>query len=1694
MKHKNFFRTILAVAILVLLASGNSWAATITSAQTGNWSATTTWVGGAVPAATDDVVIAAGHTVTLNASETAVNVTLNGKLSWTAANTLTVNGNVTVNQGGTINNTTAGGIILAGTYSNFTVNTGGSAAVYDFTVAATALGATLQGDITVSDVLTVAAGGKLTQTSGTTTLSFAGAAVVNTNPNSYTNLTLYNVTTSAAVTTATPWTIAGNLNATGGFTSTGSVLLFKNQGTPNNPKLITGGTATIANLKVDDGSYLSTAQNLTITGTTNAFEVVGSGSFKATAGSITFSAAAVITTSPISTCEFNNLVFNAAATTTSNFTVKGNISNDAAAHGLTVSSPSTITFDNLPTPSTSTVTSKGSGDFTFNNMVIKNGKTVSLSGDFIVNITGDLTVENNATANLNAATGAATALTFSGTATKNIYNFGSLTFSYVTVAGIVQTESDMTITGTLTTTVPFLASGNSTVTFTGTAPLASATATNAVFQNVSFTGAAVLGANDFTVKGNFYSSTSTTQTAANSVTFSGNAQQRIYSDGSSTIALGNIILNNPAGLKLEENISLGQTGAATITFTNGSIDLNGSHTITLTGAVPQISGETYTNTFINTGIGTGTVAISTALTDALVNASGIGITGLALTGTTPTATVTRYIEAKEIGNTKTVKRYYKVVLGGTTPVITDANFAYWNNELNGNTASNLNLFATQDATKTAIGNTIASQWVPQTSTVTTGTNGGNVSVASATFSTTPAYFGFVDNQLALSSWPTTNVVANYNLATMPLVAGQTGQVLLRFAVSSTAGATITGFTVNLNQNVAGMLSNFVLYKDENNDVSNYAAPTTVGTFTVNGSTLTLSGLTQALTAGTTYYYYIKSDVSNAVSTASPNITMSIATNGITANNVDFIGSAISSPEISFTGQIVTANVNNTPLSHPVIQGASAVPVYGFTLQVPANTPNINLTNVVLKATLSDGAVSTDFTNFKLYYDANKNGLADDAASSSAVNMDSQGNITIDATSSGNPGNNITTDRQFLVVCNVASGASVGGKLSLSIESYNDFTLTSPALITSGGPYDGGTFTVDTSATVPTRLVVTGFGLATTPTTDTPEKLGGEVVSGSNIKIEVQAQDNNGNPANVTAITGLSVTITSGTATVGITTPLQIGNGTFIGSSPDLVLTNGLGYGPISIQVTPTSGMTSLSPATYTNILLYADQPTPNQVTALSAATTTTTTTTLSLTVGSGSGHIIVMKEGSMPTAPIDGVVYDQTPGNDFSATSGSGNYFTGTGSVVVYKGAGTNPTIIGLTPGKTYYFAAYTYNGGTTANSKPNYLLTGQSNFNSTTTPSAEPTVAASSITFGAVTTNSIKLSWTNGNGEKRIVLAKAGGAPTGTPADGSVYTANSAFGDPTTILGDGFVVYNGNLNTVTVTNLLPNTTYYFYVFEYNGTGTLTNYYATAASGNRSTLASEPTIQAHDIAFTPQALGTNTQLTLSWVRGNGAGVVGLVKAGAPVSSADFPLDQGAALTDNLAYGAGTASGDAYVFYNNTGTNATITGLQYGQTYYFRLFEYNGTAAAYATSTVNYNTNTAIGNPNSAIADSYEPNDLMSQAKYLGTADGTVVPGIISSASDVDWFSVEPDVANGQSNLRIKLMNLPKDYTLELYNASGRRLRSSKFSNTTDEVIVINNVPAGVYYIKITSANGDFSITPYRVSALQSQIEYKSETP
>ncbi len=117
-----------------------------------------------------------------------------------------------------------------------------------------------------------------------------------------------------------------------------------------------------------------------------------------------------------------------------------------------------------------------------------------------------------------------------------------------------------------------------------------------------------------------------------------------------------------------------------------------------------------------------------------------------------------------------------------------------------------------------------------------------------------------------------------------------------------------------------------------------------------------------------------------------------------------------------------------------------------------------------------------------------------------------------------------------------------------------------------------------------------------------------------------------------------------------------------------------------------------------------------------------------------------------------------------------------------------------------------------------------------------EPNVEASGLTAGAATSTTLDFTWTAGNGANRIVVARAGGAPTGAPVDGTTYAANASYGAGAAV-GDGFVVYNGSGTGETLTGLIGSTTYHLKVFEYNGSGADVNYLTsgTPASGSGTT-------------------------------------------------------------------------------------------------------------------------------------------------------------------------------------------------------------------------------------------------------------------
>jgi hypothetical protein len=430
-----------------------------------------------------------------------------------------------------------------------------------------------------------------------------------------------------------------------------------------------------------------------------------------------------------------------------------------------------------------------------------------------------------------------------------------------------------------------------------------------------------------------------------------------------------------------------------------------------------------------------------------------------------------------------------------------------------------------------------------------------------------------------------------------------------------------------------------------------------------------------------------------------------------------------------------------------------------------------------------------------------------------------------------------------------------------------------------------------------------------------------------------------------------------------------------------------------------------SPATGNRTTLQAEPTT--QTSALAVNGATSTSLNLSWTSGNGARRIIVAKSGSA-------VSVDPTDGTGYTAGTFSTGDDLGSGNIVVYDGTGTSTTVTSLSANTTYHFAVYEYNGTSSAQ---NYLTSSPATGSGTTLQS-EPTVQASAVTFTAYNTTTLSLSFTAGDGSNRLVLMKSGSAVDGSPTDGTGYTADAAFGSGSEIGTGNYVIYGGTGTSVSVTGLSPNTVYHVAVFEFNGSSGTSNYLTTSpATGNRSTLHTEPTTQASSLVISSPTAST---LGLSWTGGNGGRRIVVAKSGSAVS-----VDP----TDGITYSAGTfttgqdlGSGNIVV-YDGTGTSTTVTGLSQNTTYYFAVYEYQGTGGAQ-----NYNvTSPATGSENTYMSlavtalleGPYNGTDMntdLNSNSYLPTSQpfntspwsysGSESVGSIPNANVVDWVLVE----------------------------------------------------------------------------------------
>jgi hypothetical protein len=124
----------ISIVLLAILFFVNRSDSQITSSASGIWSAGATWVGGVVPAAGDNVVVASGHTVTIDTTNAVCNdLSVSGTVTFPDVNArgLTINGNCSIGATGKFNTFASGNpvgikyqnIVL---YKDLTVSSGGT--------------------------------------------------------------------------------------------------------------------------------------------------------------------------------------------------------------------------------------------------------------------------------------------------------------------------------------------------------------------------------------------------------------------------------------------------------------------------------------------------------------------------------------------------------------------------------------------------------------------------------------------------------------------------------------------------------------------------------------------------------------------------------------------------------------------------------------------------------------------------------------------------------------------------------------------------------------------------------------------------------------------------------------------------------------------------------------------------------------------------------------------------------------------------------------------------------------------------------------------------------------------------------------------------------------------------------------------------------------------------------------------------------------------------------------------------------------------------------------------------------------------------------------------------------------------------------------------------------------------------------
>ncbi|MBJ6117723.1 endonuclease [Pontibacter sp. BT310] len=349
------------------------------------------------------------------------------------------------------------------------------------------------------------------------------------------------------------------------------------------------------------------------------------------------------------------------------------------------------------------------------------------------------------------------------------------------------------------------------------------------------------------------------------------------------------------------------------------------------------------------------------------------------------------------------------------------------------------------------------------------------------------------------------------------------------------------------------------------------------------------------------------------------------------------------------------------------------------------------------------------------------------------------------------------------------------------------------------------------------------------------------------------------------------------------------------------------------------------------------------------------------------------------------------------------------------------------------------------------------------------PATQLSSLTVSQKTTSSLTINWTNGSGDRRLIVVREGSAvnfmPTGTyagvNADYSLATDQSN--------GQRIVYYNSG-SSVTITGLKANTTYYVQAFE------------SCASDKTYNTTSAPTITATtpDYACTgvPTAVtgltsGTTTQngSTLAWTNGSGDGrLVVIRKDEAPA----FVPQTGTVYSGasaNYATAATLADGSKLI-YSGTNSEVAITGLQSGSLYFVKVFEICSNGDQYETAAAPTLAITTLATSNPPTGNG----NVIAMQDFNGTAnDGWVVTSGFSSSNINTGLPAGQRLRSGSS---LQIAATTRDVIFSEVSVAGRQDIYLELYNSSVSGSDGNGFDAGDYFEVYVALNGtDFSANP-----------------